>query len=131
MYTSSPCSKKANLMDNYRPISILSADRAASVHLQLYACLQCHKELSLLQCGFGKCHCKEWAGMCFDEEIRRSIDQGRLTGAVFLDLRKCLTLKSSCVKCGTLQCWMVNLNGLESTYRTTSKLWNFLGVLCC
>ena len=78
-------------MDNYRPISILPAvskvlERA--VHHQLYAYLQRHKILSPFQCGFRKSHSTEWAAMCFADTIRRNIDQGRLTGAVFIDLRK-------------------------------------------
>lgn len=80
-------------MDSYRPISILPAvskvlERA--VHHQLYAYLQCHKVLSPYQCGFRKCHSTEWAAMCFADTIGRNIDQGRLTGAVFIDLRKAL-----------------------------------------
>ena len=34
--------------------------------------------------------------MCFDEEIRRSLDQGRLIGAVMLDLRKVFDLEVLC-----------------------------------
>ena len=82
---------KSDDMDYYRPISILSAvsmvlERA--VHHQLYAYLQSHKVLSPYQCGFLKCHSPKWAGMCFADTICRNIDQGRLTGAVFIDLRK-------------------------------------------
>ena len=83
--------RKREDMDNYRPISILPAvskvlERA--VHHQLYAYLQRHKILSPFQCGFRKSHSTEWAAMCFADTIRRNIDQGRLTGTVFIDLRK-------------------------------------------
>ena len=40
--------------------------------------------------------------MCFEEEIRRSIDQGRLTGVVFLDLRKVFDLEVLLCKMGDL-----------------------------
>ena len=84
---------KVDDMDNYRPISILLAVSEVlerDVHYQLYAYLQRHKVLSPYQCGFRKCHSTEWAAMCFADTIRRNIDQGRLNGAVFIDLRKAL-----------------------------------------
>ena len=78
-------------MDNYRPISILpvlSKILERAVHRQLYHYLQQHNILSLYQCGFRKCHSTEFAALSFADTIRRSIDQGQLTGAVFIDLRK-------------------------------------------
>lgn len=78
-------------MDNYRPISILpvlSKILERAVHKQLYHYLQLHKILSPYQCGFRKNNSTEFAALSFAETIRRNIDQGRLTGAVFIDLRK-------------------------------------------
>ena len=80
---------KSDDMHNYRLISILPAvssvlERAA--HHQFYVYLQSHKLLSSYQCGFWKCHSTKWAAMCFADKIRRNIDQGWLTGAVFIDL---------------------------------------------
>ena len=40
------------------------------------------------QCGFRKVHSTELAVLSFTDSIRRSMDQGLLTGAVFIDLRK-------------------------------------------
>ena len=82
---------KANDMDNYRPISILATaskllERA--VHVQLVNYLQEHKLLSPYQCGFRKGHSTEFAALSFTDTIKRNIDQGQLTGAVFVDLRK-------------------------------------------
>jgi hypothetical protein len=58
------------------------------VHHQLLTHLQSHEILSPYQCGFRKCHSTEWAAMCFADTIRRNIEHGCLTGAVFIDLRK-------------------------------------------
>ena len=57
--------RKADEMDNYRPISMLSVlskvlERA--VHIQLYKYLQQNKILSPHQCGFRKCHSTEFVG---------------------------------------------------------------------
>ena len=82
---------KAEDMDNYRPISILpvlSKILEGAVHRQLYHHLQQHNILSPYQCGFRKCHSTEFAALSFADTIRRGIDQGKLTGAVFIDLRK-------------------------------------------
>ena len=82
---------KADEMDNYRPISILpvlSKVLERAVHIQLYKYLQQNKILSPYQCGFRKCHSTEFAALSFSDNIRRNMDQGQLTGAVFIDLRK-------------------------------------------
>ena len=88
-----PLFKKAKAvdMDNYRPISVLpvlSKLLEQTVHLQLYNHLQRHNILSPFQCSFRKCHSIEFAALTFSDTIRRNIDQGRLTGAVFINLRK-------------------------------------------
>ena len=82
---------KAGDMDNYRPISILPAVSKileSTVHQQFIAYLQRHNILNPYQCGFRKRHSTEWAAMCFADSIRRNIDLGMMTGAVFIDLRK-------------------------------------------
>ena len=82
---------KADEMDNYRPISILpvlSKVLERAVHIQLYKYLQKNKILSPYQCGFRKCHSTEFAALSFSDNIRRNMDQGQLTGAVFIDLLK-------------------------------------------
>ena len=78
-------------MDNYRPISILpvlSKVLERAVHKQLYHYLQLHKILSPYQYGFRKNNSTEFAALSFAETIRRNMDQGCLTGAAFIDLRK-------------------------------------------
>ena len=78
-------------MDNYRPISVLPvASRILErvVHCQLYRYLNTHHLFSPYQHGFRKKHSTESATLTFTDTIRRGIDQGFLTGAVFIDLRK-------------------------------------------
>ena len=82
---------KRNDMDNYRPISVLpvaSKLLERAVHSQLYCFLSKHKLLSPHQCGFRKHHSTESAAISLTDSIRRGMDQGLLTGSVFIDLRK-------------------------------------------
>ena len=44
--------------------------------------------MSPFQCGFRKCHSTEFAALSLADTIRRNMDQGMLTGAVFIDFRK-------------------------------------------
>lgn len=80
-------------MDNYRPISILpttSKFLEKAVHAQLYDYLiiSQHKILSPYQCGFRKAHSTGTAALSFADTIRKNIDQGLMTGAVFIDFQK-------------------------------------------
>ena len=82
---------KTDDMDNYRPISIMPAVSKVmkrAVHLQLCSHLSEHKILSPYQFGFRKAHSTEFATISLTDTIRRNIDQGLLTGAVFIELRK-------------------------------------------
>ena len=88
-----PLYKKGNSndMDNYRPISVLPVackllERA--VQRQLYQYLTEHQLFSTYQCGFRKNHSTESAAISFTDSIGRGMDQGLLTGSVFIDLRK-------------------------------------------
>ena len=69
----------------FYPVSKL-LERA--VHHQLYQYLREHNILSPFQCGFRKCHSTEFAALSLADTIRRNMDQGMLTGAVFIDFRK-------------------------------------------
>ena len=78
-------------MNNYRPISVLSSvskimERA--VQLQLSNYLSENNLLSPYQCGFRKLHSTEFAALSLYDTIRRNMDQGLLTGTVFIDLQK-------------------------------------------
>ncbi len=82
---------KTELMDNYRPISILptvSKVLERAVHTQLYNYLQSHKMLSPYQCRFRKSYSKELTALCLADTIRRNIDLFQMTGAAYIDLRK-------------------------------------------
>ena len=77
-------------MDNYRPISTLPVmskimEKAVNVQLQRY--LQRFDLLSPFQTGFRQHHSTESAVIYFTDEIR-SAESGKLTGALFIDLRK-------------------------------------------
>ena len=69
----------------FYPVSKL-LERA--VHHQLYQYLREHNILSPFQCSFRKCHSTECAALSLADTIRRNMDQGMLTGAVFIDFRK-------------------------------------------
>ena len=78
-------------MDNYRPISILPVlskilEKAVNSQLQQY--LKKFDILSPTQSGFRQHHSTESAVIYFTDEIRRHADAGRLTGALFVDLKK-------------------------------------------
>ena len=53
-----------------------------------FSCTLIFKATKFLVLTSTVCHSTEWAAKCFDDTIRRNIDQGQLTGAVFVDLRK-------------------------------------------
>ena len=79
---------KANQVGNYRPISILPVisklvERAVQVKLGKH--LSDHNILSPFQCGFRKAHSTETAAISLTDTIRCNIDQGLLTGAVFIE----------------------------------------------
>ena len=88
-----PLCKKgiSTVMDDYRPISVLpvvSKVLERVVHHPLHSFLNEHKLLSSFQCGFGRNHSTEFAAIAFSDYIRRGMDLGLLTGAVFIDLRE-------------------------------------------
>ena len=59
-----------------------------AVHHQLYSFCNEHKLVSPFQCGFKSNHSTEFTAVAFSDFVRRGMDQGLLTGAVFIDLRK-------------------------------------------
>ena len=78
-------------MDNYRPLSILpvaSKILERVVQKQLINYLEATNQLSPHQFGFRKHHSTQDAVTFFADHIRKGIDLGSLTGAVFIDMRK-------------------------------------------
>ena len=61
-------------------------EKAVNVQLQRY--LQRFELLSPFQSGFRQHHSTESGVIYFTDEIRRSGESGKLTGALFIDLRK-------------------------------------------
>ena len=77
--------------DNYRPISVLPALSKIlekAVHQQLISYLEKHNLLSDKQFGYRKYRSTELAVNLFVDDIRKSIDDGKLVGALFVDLSK-------------------------------------------
>ena len=78
-------------MDNYCPIyilPILSKILERAVQFQLVEFLETHKLFSKLQCGFRSKHLTQSAITFFTDTVRRNIDDGCITGAIFVDFRK-------------------------------------------
>ena len=72
----------------------------------------CH-HLSPYQCGFRKNHSTETAAIAFTDSVRRNMDQGLLTGAVFIDLRKAFDTIDQSVLLNKLMKYGVNDLELE------------------
>ena len=78
-------------MDNYRPISVLpvaSKILERAVQIQLLQHLDKSSQLSPFQCGFRKNHSTQDAVTYFTDCIRKGIDEGCVTAAVFVDFQK-------------------------------------------
>lgn len=77
--------------DNYRPISILPAISKVlekCVHSQIMDHLESNNLLSQNQFGFRKHPSTDLATVWFSDQLRRAMDNGLLTGAIFIDLSK-------------------------------------------
>ena len=77
--------------ENYRPISvlpILSKLLEKAVHSQLINYLESNKLLSDSQFGYRERRSTQHATTLLVDEIRQSVDNGKMVGALFLDLSK-------------------------------------------
>lgn len=77
--------------ENYRPISVLpvlSKLLEKSVHSQLLDFLETNKLLNDTQFGYREKRSTQLATTLFVDAIRQAAEDGKLVGAVFLDLRK-------------------------------------------
>jgi len=84
-------SGKTSLPENYRPISIvpvLSKILEKAVHHQLSLYLEDNKLLSDRQFGFRHKRSTEMASTLLCDSIRQRVGEGKLVGAVFLDLSR-------------------------------------------
>lgn len=78
-------------MDNYRPISVLpicSKIFEKCVHHQLTSFLEEKGLLSKFQFGFRKQRNTEQAATLFMDSIRKNMNAGKMTGAIYVDLSK-------------------------------------------
>ena len=78
-------------LDNYRPITLLpvcSKIFEKCVHSQLSSFLEEKKLLSSTQFGFRKQRNTETAATLFLDQIRMGMNDGQMTGAIFIDLTK-------------------------------------------
>ena len=86
-----PKSGDATDIENYRPISVLSAVAKTMERIvfnQLYSYLQKHSLLSQHQSGFRPSHSTQDVLIKTMDDWRKSIDEDRVVGALFLDLSK-------------------------------------------
>ena len=71
-------------LEYYRPISVLNS----KIHEQLYEFLETNGMLGQSQFGFRKNRSTQHAVTLLTDQIRQGMDQGKFTGAVFVDLSK-------------------------------------------
>ena len=86
-----PKSKPHNIIENYRPISVIPAISKVIenlVHQQLSTYLEDNNLLNENQFGFRKGRSTELAATLFTDTIKRKVDEGKLVGCVFIDLTK-------------------------------------------
>ena len=84
-------SESTNNVDNYRPITILSTPSKIlekCVHAQLMSYLEKNDLLTNSQFGFHGNRSTESAVTFFTDHIRKKMDKGEYTGAVYIDLSK-------------------------------------------
>jgi hypothetical protein len=87
-----PKSKPYNRIENYQPISVIPSISnkviKKLVYRQLSTYLENNNLLDECQFGFRKGHSTELAATLFTDNVKRKVDEGKLVGAVFIDLTK-------------------------------------------
>ena len=111
-----PKSKDTSDLNNFRPISLISTlskplERHVHKHLMTY--LENHKLLYPLQSGFRKNHSCQSALTYLCDAWLSAINQQKLTGAVFLDLRKAFDLVSHEILAKKLSLYLCNQTSLS------------------
>ena len=137
-----PLHKSGNkaLPDNYRPISVLpvlSKILERVVYEQIADYLENNKMLTSCQFGFRKRYNTELAVALFTDNIRRAMDHGKLTGAVFVDLQKAFDTVEHSVLLEKLPYYGINgaeLSWVKSSMRQfeifmlVSQVWSTSGL---
>ena len=120
-------------LDNYRPISVLpvfSKILERVVHFQLYEYLENNKLLSPYQFGFRKNRSTASAVVHITDTIRQIMDIGKLTGALFIDLRKAFDTGDHQSLTSKLLCYGVEnseLKWIEDYLSNRSQIISFEG----
>ena len=109
-------------IDNYRPISILpvvSKILERAVQQQLVDYLESHGLFSRYQCGFRHRYSTQSTITFLCDSIRRNMDAGQLTGAIFIDFRirhlTPLITRFCLTNCNCLEFMTVNIVGWPIT----------------
>ena len=121
---------------NYRLISILptlSKILETAVHTQLYQFLVANKLLSGKQFGFREGLSTISALTSFADEVLLNMEQGRLCGAVFLDLTKAFLtrwiIRSYCLSYWRMVCLEKSFNGFVPISLTKNSV-HLVGMRC-
>ena len=109
-----------NTFGNYRPINVLPSLLKIfekCVHHQLMNYLEQHNLLSKCQFGYRRKWSTEHAITLFTNQIRKAMDKGQMTGAIFVDFSKAFdTISHASIinklpsygLCGTSQQWITS-----------------------
>ena len=133
----SPIYKKGypHLETGYRPVSVLSCVSKIierHVHDTLYKFLEDNNLLSDSQFGFRPSHSTETALISAVDDWQKNMDKGKLTGVLFIDLRKAFDCVNHKVLLHKLKSYGVSdqaMSFFSSYLNNRSQTVNFNGVL--
>ena len=123
------------MVNNYRPVSVLSCVSKIlerHVHDTLYKFLEENNLLSNCQFGFRPSHSTETALISAVDDWQKNMDNGKLTGVLFIDLRKAFDCVNHKVLLHKLRSYGVSdqaMSFFSSYLSNRSQTVNFSGVL--